>query len=178
MTSSQKMNSLAHIHEAGHAVAALYYEVTFKSVDIISGVINHVPGHYLGGLKGCEMCIVEAPVSAGKEGYFKRDCIIYMAGIVSEAKYKTEKFNLSQYLAVQDEMSDIKIIKDLSKIAICDDDEVINSYLEYVAALTVYLFDSKQEIWEACKAIASALSDEKSLSHKECLSIYNENVSR
>ena len=173
-----KNNNLVHIHEAGHAVAALHFGVSFKSVDIIPEYIYHVPGHSSGGLRRCELSFIERSYADGIEpsieGYFKRDCIILMAGIVCEAKYKNKKFILCPDMIIDDGMSDLQSISELSKIAICNDTDVIGAYMNYVASLTVFLFNGNPGLWQVCKEIATKLLSRKSLTHKECLRIYNE----
>ncbi len=167
--------STVHIHEAGHAAAALFFNTRFKSVDIIPSD-EKIKGA-LGAVRECETLTASEIQTKGlhpmMEIKLKRDCIISMSGLVSEAKFNNKRYAMRLHHILGNGKHDLSEMFKLLNVAICNDGHVVDAYAKYIAAETVFLFDSNPLLWQSVLNISAALLDKKELTYKQCKAIYS-----
>ncbi len=121
------MKHNTHIHEAGHAVAAIYVGLKFKSIDIF-----HVE-KYLGMVSSAKLLDISYLRKYGfpetDNGEIERNCIFLMAGMVCVAKNENKKFSIPDSTFFENREHDLSVIHDLSEIAICNNKMAIKAYM-------------------------------------------------
>lgn len=164
---SNKNDQNVSLHEAAHVVDSIVFEHSFKYVTIKPNETS--AGHVLPIISSK----VKKALDIGKESaqiyqYVKEEMIILLVAQAAEARLLKIPF---QHRGSQSDMEQISGFI----IRLYPEKKVYKAYFNYILE-EARSFVLNPRNWKAIKAIAKELDIKKTLSKKECISIYRSSI--